>query len=122
MESPDHNLFQQIGQLQGTITAQSVATQASFLAVNQSINDFKIEFRVATSDQNKKIEDLRKEVQSEIKVLSEKVDALDTFKANHEGQEQVIQKQAKISGGITGGGVGVVLVGLIEIIKYLISK
>ncbi len=105
----DINLFQQIGNIQGTLTA-----------LNANISDFKNEFRSMTNEQNKKIEDLRKEVSSEIKELSDKVETLEEFKANYDGANQESKKNARWTGGITGASAGAIILALIEIIKYLI--
>ncbi len=109
MESENANLFQQIGQIQGTLTA-----------VNSNITDFKNEFRNATSDQNKKIEDLRKEVSSEIKLLSDKVETLEEFKANYDGAKSEARKNAQKIGGTTGAIAAGFVTVLLQIINYFL--
>ncbi len=113
METPhgDNQLFKEIGNIQGTLTA-----------LNTNVSDFKSEFRSATNDQNKKIEDLRKEVSDEIKELTTKVETLEQFKANLEGAKSEAKKNAQWSGGITGAVSGSIILALIEIIKLFLVK
>lgn len=113
MESPQDNvnLFQQIGHIQGTLNA-----------LIASLAGFQTEFRTATNDQNKKIEDLRKEVGEEISKLSTKVETLEQFKANLEGARSEAKKNAQWSGGITGATAGAIILALIKLAEYLATK
>ncbi len=113
MDSPqaDNQLFKEIGNIQGTLAA-----------LNTNVSDFKSEFRSMTNDQNKKIEDLRKEVSSEIKLLSDKVQSLEEFKANYDGAKTEANKSARWTGGITGATAGAIILALVEIIKLYASK
>ena len=78
------NLFQQIGTIQGTLTA-----------LISNLNNFQIEFRASTNEQNRKIEESRKEVAREMESLSRKVEGLELFKANYDGAQTVILRSAQ---------------------------
>ncbi len=105
------NLFQQIGNIQGTL-----------VALNANIVDFKNEFRSMTSAQNEKIESLRKDVSEQISDLAGKVETLEKFKASLEGAKSEAKKNAQWSGGITGATAGAIILALIEIIKLFITS
>ncbi len=111
-QSPEHNmsLFQQIGQIQGALSA-----------LDRNISDFKSEFRSMTNNQNDKIESLRKEFTVELVEVTKQSDGLKQFKATLEGSQAEAARSAKVSGSLTGGLTGVVIVGLFEIIKLLIK-
>lgn len=115
----DINLFQQIGQIQG-----------SLVALNANITDFKTEFRTMTNSQNDKIESLRKEIAAEVKALSDKhemdnkelsskIEILEQDKAKADGVKEEAKRTARWTGGITGGGVGIGGVALLEFLKYI---
>lgn len=108
IDNKDINLFQQIGQIQGTLAA-----------LNTNISDFKTEFRTMTNDQNSKIEAVRKDLGSQIKEMSGKVETLEAFKANLEGAHEEARKNARNSGLAAGGGAGISIVAIIEIIKFI---
>lgn len=78
-ENQNHSLFQQIGSIQGTLTA-----------LNSNISDFKTELRSLTSDQNRRIDELRKEIAADIEKINsayilleqKKLDKAEAEKAN----------------------------------------
>lgn len=112
MESPEAtniNLFQQIGQIQGTLNA-----------LIKNLSDFQSEFRLRTTDQDKNLEKLRQELNTEIKELATKVDALEEFRANYEGAKAEAKRNARLTGGTTGGIVGILVTGLLSLINYLV--
>ncbi len=125
MESPDHtniNLFQQIGQIQGTLAAQNTSNIAAFVAVTATINEFKNEFRMRTTEQDKSIENLRQEVNGEIEDLRKEVVDLKKFKDNYDGAKDEARKTARNTGGISGAVIGGLVTGLLSLINYVVHK
>ncbi len=122
METTDHtsiNLFQQIGNIQGTLTSQNTSTIAAFAAVTATINEFKTEFRTRTTEQDKNIENFRSEINGELLDVRKEIVELKKFKDNYDGAKDEAKRSARWSGGTSGiiaGGVGT---GLLQLINYL---
>lgn len=109
MEDPQSNLYQQLGIIQGTLTSLGNTVTAGFNAANKQVTDFKEEFRDSTSDQNTKID-----------ALSARIEHLEQFKANYDGARDEAKRSARLSGGTTGGVVGIGGAIVYQVINYLI--
>ncbi len=103
-------LFQQIGSIQGTLTA-----------LNANISDFKTEFRTMTNAQNDKIESTRKEMGSHVDELAKKIEGLEQFKNNYDGAQSEARKTAQLLGGLVGGIVSLILSGIVALINYYVK-
>lgn len=120
-ELNQHNLFQQIGNIQGTL-----------VALNTNISDFKSEVRSLTNDQNRKIEEFRREVSQEIKDLTDntriledkKVDKTEIFRLQAEAEKAhakfVTQEEFALPKKLIYSAVTVILVGFMTALITLV--
>lgn len=111
MDTSPHDmngLYKNMGEIQGTLQSLVTTVNSGFLRFGSDLDSFKKEFRDEIAKQNQSREEMRKE-------LSVKIETLENFKSNYEGQKSEANRRSLMMGAISGA----FITGAIEVVLHL---
>jgi len=115
----DSNIYQQLGQIQGSLSALVITVTTSFSKFSSDIADLRNEMVRIGKEQDMHRETLRKEIMLKLdRDIVPRLTRLEKTEDIEDGKKLEASRMAKSSGAIWG----TVAVGLVELIKWLLSN